>query len=347
MDCIKIISQTILDLHPAKDGYVDNANLCAKLHKLGFTAQKYGVQKFSDIYKENSDVFEWDQKSNRVRLRNHESTETAPQPLSIDMKWGASLPQLKNILPASTLVGWSDDGLKKYINVQNGASIHEGVHKTYGNLIMTNTGLSSSSEKHVPIYCILSYDSETNRGKFERWVTPEDPNYFADVQIFFPREPHRPTFCPANDRSFDLLRFDHHRVNYTHLLERVGRLPKSFLSIIIPNCEYLSEEEVSQKIHDWVLENPASLKTLEKRLQKCIHEALQNVEADPSRVVLIYNCKRKETSFAIPLSINGESPETAIIVGKDYYGHTILTKEQVKCMARNIGPIATPWLLAA
>lgn len=221
-----------------------------------------------------------------------------------------------------------------------------------------NTGLVD--KLYDPIYALFSANKKTGMQKwvFNSWCTPGNRRPGQILSRAFETLPVKATYF---DKPADLI-YDINAgiptLPFEHILERLERLPISYLASIIPSGFEWPEEPFSpdkefyDSYRDALNNDDYARLRFKDGLELSLRRAIKKVGWNYRMVIPVYDTKRRKMMQLIPMSLDFENinniqfalmVERATVSGK-YIGHTILTPGMAYRKARMVMTQEADWL---
>lgn len=220
-----------------------------------------------------------------------------------------------------------------------------------------NTGLVD--KLYDPIYGLFAVNKKPGmqRWTFHSWCTPGNKQAGQTLSRNFEQLPRKASYFQKPSQ----LIYDHNAgiptLPYTHILERLYRLPYEFLKRYAPKgFEFPpSDENLPENFYADLRaaleEDGETNLRLKDSLQLALSRAVKRVGWNYRLAYPVYDDKRRRLMLLIPLSLNNaaDKPEVALIVERSpksgkYIGHTILTLSMAYKKARMIMRPEADWL---
>lgn len=223
-----------------------------------------------------------------------------------------------------------------------------------------NTGLVD--KLYDPIYALFTRNKRENMQKwaFHSWCTPGNKRAGQILSRFFEVLPSKAYyFQHPSDLLYDpnasvpTLPFD-------HIIERLERVPLSFLAKYIPdgfdwNANPEGSKEFYESYRESLSQDDYCQLLLKDAFELSLRRAVKKVAWNYRMVIPVYDAKRRKLMLLIPMSLDAKDNEHIDIalmverakVSLKYVGHTILTLGMAYKKARMIMRPESDWLVAS
>ncbi|MCM1291096.1 MAG: DUF3825 domain-containing protein [Prevotella sp.] len=227
-----------------------------------------------------------------------------------------------------------------------------------GKWAVFNTGLVD--RMYDPIYALFSVNRKEGMQKwvFNSWTTPGSRRSGQILTRHFVRLPRRASYF---DKPEDLL-YDSAAgvptLPFEHILERLDRLPLSYLAQFVPSgfdwpCElHEPDEKFYDDFRDSLYCDDFTRMRFKDALELSLRRAVKKVKWNYRMLIPVYDTKRRKLMQLIPMSLdfaNSNKVDIALMVEKAklsgrYVGHTILTPGMAYRKARMVMTQDSDWL---
>lgn len=221
-----------------------------------------------------------------------------------------------------------------------------------------NTGLVD--RVYDPIFALFALNKRTDVQKwvFQSWCTPGNKRSGQILSRFFDKLPKRASYF---SNPSELLYDEHSGVPtlpFDHILERLDRLPASFLKNYVPEGMTWPEdstkltEEFYNEFREQIYNDDYVRLLLKDALELSLRRAIKRVVWNYRMALPVYDVKRRKIMLLIPMALdpkNSEKIDIALMVerakvSRKYLGHTILTLPMAYRKARMIMRPEADWL---
>lgn len=230
-----------------------------------------------------------------------------------------------------------------------------------GKWAVFNTGLVD--RLYDPIFALFSANRKPGLQKwvFNSWCTPGNRRSGQILSRHFSHLPRKATYF---DTPEDLL-YDPSAgiptLPFEHILERLERLPLSFLATYKPKClewpagDFTPDQDFFDEYRDALYNDDHARLCFKDALELSLRRAIKKVKWNYRMVIPIYDTKRRRLMQLIPMSldfVNNNNVDIALMVEKakvsgKYIGHTILTPGMAYRKARMVMTQEADWLSAS
>lgn len=221
-----------------------------------------------------------------------------------------------------------------------------------------NTGLYD--RLYDPIFALFSLNKRTGMQKwvFNAWCTPGNRRAGQVLSRFFEQLPRKASyFQRPQDYLYDpnggtpTLPFD-------HILERLSRLPLSFLEerkapdFEWPEGDFEANEEFFEAYKKALEADDYAMLKFKDALELSLRRAIKKVSSNYRIALPIYDSKRRKMMLLIPMSLDNKDidhVDIAMVVERAkasgrYVGHTIYTPGMAYRKARMVMRLESDWL---
>ena len=227
-----------------------------------------------------------------------------------------------------------------------------------GKWAVFNTGLVD--RLYDPIYALFSANRKEGLQKwvFNSWCTPGNRRSGQILSRHFSRLPRRAFYFENPEDIIYDPKAGIPTLPFEHILERLERLPLSFLAQFVPSgFEWPQEafepnQEFYDDFRDYLYSDDFTRLRLKDALELSLRRAIKKVKWNYRMVIPIYDTKRRRLMQLIPMSldfVNNNHVDIALMVEKaklsgKYIGHTILTPGMAYRKARMVMTQDSDWL---
>lgn len=225
-----------------------------------------------------------------------------------------------------------------------------------------NTGLVD--KLYDPIYALFSANRKDGmqRWVFNSWCTPGNRRSGQILSRHFAKLPVRAQYFDHPEEILYDPRAGIPTIPFEHIIDRLERLPLSFLASFIPkdfewpsNEDFNPDQQFYDDFRDALYNDDYTRLRFKDALELSLRRAIKKIKWNYRMVIPIYDAKRRRLMMLIPMSLdfmNNHTVDIALVVEKaklsgKYIGHTILTPGMAYRKARMVMPQDADWLSSA